>query len=120
MPSTITMKRKLDANDVPSPDAAGAEEQELDFEALNLDPRLRQALIKEKFTKPTLVQSKAHGLVLGHGLSMEQLISAVPIHRLIRSVLTPIRILLAWKQRSKLCWISGIGKRFAALNPCLC
>ncbi|KAK4870980.1 hypothetical protein LT330_000217 [Penicillium expansum] len=58
------MKRKLDANDVPSPEAAGAEDQELDFEALNLDPRLRQALIKEKFTKPTLVQSKAIPLAL--------------------------------------------------------
>ncbi|CAP80894.1 ATP-dependent RNA helicase [Penicillium chrysogenum] len=58
------MKRKLDANDVPSPGAAGAEDQELDFEALNLDPRLRQALIKEKFTKPTLVQSKAIPLAL--------------------------------------------------------
>ncbi|KAJ5773828.1 hypothetical protein N7457_008724 [Penicillium paradoxum] len=64
MPSTITMKRKLDANDVPSPEAAAAEDQELDFEALNLDPRLRQALIKEKFTKPTLVQSKAIPLAL--------------------------------------------------------
>ncbi|OQE28943.1 hypothetical protein PENFLA_c004G05399 [Penicillium flavigenum] len=64
MPNTITMKRKLDANDVPSPGAAGAEDQELDFEALNLDPRLRQALIKEKFTKPTLVQSKAIPLAL--------------------------------------------------------
>ncbi|OQE02719.1 hypothetical protein PENVUL_c039G04396 [Penicillium vulpinum] len=64
MPSTITMKRKLDANDVPSADTAGTEDQELDFEALNLDPRLRQALIKEKFTKPTLVQSKAIPLAL--------------------------------------------------------
>ncbi|KAJ6188163.1 hypothetical protein N7519_003071 [Penicillium mononematosum] len=64
MPNTVTMKRKLDANDVPSPEAAGAEDQELDFEALNLDPRLRQALIKEKFTKPTLVQSKAIPLAL--------------------------------------------------------
>lgn len=59
-----TMKRKLDANDVPSPKAAVAKESELDFEALNLDPRLRQALIKEKFTKPTLVQSKAIPLAL--------------------------------------------------------
>ncbi|KAJ5716927.1 ATP-dependent RNA helicase dbp9 [Penicillium malachiteum] len=57
------MKRKLDANDVPSPEAAAAEE-ELDFEALGLDPRLRQALIKEKFSKPTLVQSKAIPLAL--------------------------------------------------------
>lgn len=58
------MKRKLDANDVPSPEPASAEEKEPDFEALNLDPRLRQALIKEKFTKPTLVQAKAIPLAL--------------------------------------------------------
>lgn len=60
----VTMKRKLDANDVPAPKAKVAEDKELDFEALNLDPRLRQALIKEKFTKPTLVQSKAIPLAL--------------------------------------------------------
>lgn len=58
------MKRKLDANDVPSPEPVGDQEQETDFEALNLDPRLRQALIKEKFGKPTLVQAKAIPLAL--------------------------------------------------------
>lgn len=58
------MKRKLDANDVPSPEPASTEEPDLDFEALGLDPRLRQALIKEKFSKPTLVQSKAIPLAL--------------------------------------------------------
>ncbi|KAJ5665847.1 ATP-dependent RNA helicase dbp9 [Penicillium maclennaniae] len=58
------MKRKLDANDVPSPEAKSAEEQDADFETLNLDPRLRQALIKEKFTKPTPVQAKAIPLAL--------------------------------------------------------
>ncbi|OQD72858.1 hypothetical protein PENDEC_c018G05937 [Penicillium decumbens] len=58
------MKRKLDANDVPSPEPKGAEEQDADFETLNLDPRLRQALIKEKFTKPTPVQAKAIPLAL--------------------------------------------------------
>lgn len=73
------MKRKLDANDIPSPDVAeGAEKkdtEDVDFETLNLDPRLRQALIKEKFTKPTLVQAKAIPLalegkdILGMGLS---------------------------------------------------
>ena len=63
-PHIATMKRKLDANDVPSPEAAGTEEQDLDFEALGLDPRLRQALIKEKFAKPTLVQLKAIPLAL--------------------------------------------------------
>ncbi|KAJ5083924.1 ATP-dependent RNA helicase dbp9 [Penicillium alfredii] len=58
------MKRKLDANDVPSPEAAGGDEQDPDFESLGLDPRLRQALIQEKFTKPTLVQAKAIPLAL--------------------------------------------------------
>ncbi|KAJ5149590.1 ATP-dependent RNA helicase dbp9 [Penicillium atrosanguineum] len=58
------MKRKLDANDVPSPEAKAIEEQDADFETLNLDPRLRQALIKEKFTKPTPVQAKAIPLAL--------------------------------------------------------
>ncbi|OJZ91934.1 ATP-dependent DNA/RNA helicase [Aspergillus vadensis CBS 113365] len=62
------MKRKLDANDVPSPEVAETKEapdaNEADFESLNLDPRLRQALIKEKFTKPTLVQAKAIPLAL--------------------------------------------------------
>lgn len=58
------MKRKLDANDVPSPEPTGVEEEEPDFEVLGLDPRLRQALIKEKFTKPTLVQAKAIPLAL--------------------------------------------------------
>ncbi|EAU38143.1 hypothetical protein ATEG_01386 [Aspergillus terreus NIH2624] len=62
------MKRKLDANDVPSPEAADDsvknDVDNLDFESLNLDPRLRQALVKEKFTKPTLVQAKAIPLAL--------------------------------------------------------
>ncbi|CAL5868090.1 uncharacterized protein PFLUO_LOCUS2313 [Penicillium psychrofluorescens] len=58
------MKRKLDANDVPSPEPNAGDDNEPDFEALNLDPRLCQALIKEKFTKPTLVQAKAIPLAL--------------------------------------------------------
>lgn len=58
------MKRKLDANDVPSPEPNSGDVQEPDFEALNLDPRVCQALIKEKFTKPTLVQAKAIPLAL--------------------------------------------------------
>lgn len=58
------MKRKLDANDIPSPEPTGTEEKDPDFETLGLDPRLRQALIKEKFTKPTLVQAKAIPLAL--------------------------------------------------------
>ncbi|KAL5001328.1 ATP-dependent RNA helicase dbp9 [Aspergillus recurvatus] len=63
------MKRKLDANDVPSAEANEAEEvrnaeKDEDFESLSLDPRLRQALVKEKFSKPTPVQAKAIPLAL--------------------------------------------------------
>ncbi|KAL4864408.1 hypothetical protein BDV12DRAFT_176303 [Aspergillus spectabilis] len=63
------MKRKLDANDVPSADATEVGEVKQvdnteDFENLNLDPRLRQALVKEKFSKPTPVQAKAIPLAL--------------------------------------------------------
>ena len=62
------MKRKLDANDIPSTTSVKGSEQDnattADFENLNLDPRLRQALIKEKFNKPTLVQAKAIPLAL--------------------------------------------------------
>lgn len=61
------MKRKLDANDVPSPEPAAENNQGedgSDFESLNLDSRLRQALIQENFSRPTLVQSKAIPLAL--------------------------------------------------------
>ncbi|KAL1964447.1 hypothetical protein VTN77DRAFT_7005 [Rasamsonia byssochlamydoides] len=63
------MKRKLDANDVPSTeagpdDANAASAKEISFESLNLDPRLRQALVKENFSKPTLVQAQAIPLAL--------------------------------------------------------
>ncbi|KAL4936716.1 hypothetical protein BDV06DRAFT_227637 [Aspergillus oleicola] len=63
------MKRKLDANDVPSPEANEVKDvtdadSAKDFENLSLDPRLRQALVKEKFSKPTPVQAKAIPLAL--------------------------------------------------------
>ncbi|KAL4906708.1 ATP-dependent RNA helicase dbp9 [Aspergillus multicolor] len=63
------MKRKLDANDVPSPEPTEAGDQKNvdnaeNFESLGLDPRLRQALVKEKFSKPTPVQAKAIPLAL--------------------------------------------------------
>ncbi|KAL2863407.1 ATP-dependent DNA/RNA helicase [Aspergillus lucknowensis] len=65
------MKRKLDANDVPSTEAVDTKEPNEpksqnteDFESLNLDPRLRQALAKEKFSEPTPVQAKAIPLAL--------------------------------------------------------
>lgn len=77
------MKRKLDANDVPSPEPKATEDQEPDFETLNLDPRLRQALIKEKFTKPTLVQAKAIPLALeGKDILGESSLKSRPIVKL--------------------------------------
>jgi ATP-dependent RNA helicase DDX56/DBP9 len=61
------MKRKLDANDLPSSEAwdtPGVREPAPNFENFNLDPRLRQALKEAKFLKPTLVQSRAIPLAL--------------------------------------------------------
>ncbi|KAK2753079.1 ATP-dependent DNA/RNA helicase [Onygenales sp. PD_40] len=59
------MKRKLDANNVPSPDDSGERKSATqDFEAFKLDPRLLQALTQEKFTKPTLIQAEAIPLAL--------------------------------------------------------
>ncbi|WEW57108.1 ATP-dependent DNA/RNA helicase [Emydomyces testavorans] len=60
----LTMKRKLDANNVPTPEDAGQGTSQQNFEALQLDPRLLQALTKQKFTKPTLVQAEAIPLAL--------------------------------------------------------
>ncbi|OJD24592.1 ATP-dependent RNA helicase DBP9 [Blastomyces percursus] len=59
------MKRKLDANNVPSPeDSAGQNTTAHSFENLNLDPRLLQALTQQKFAKPTLIQAEAIPLAL--------------------------------------------------------
>ena len=59
------MKRKLDVNDVPAP-AAGVEgiPVENTFGNLGLDSRLLQAITKQNFQTPTLVQSKAIPLAL--------------------------------------------------------
>jgi ATP-dependent RNA helicase DDX56/DBP9 len=59
------MKRKLDANDVPAP-AAEVEEQsdKQNFANLGLESRLLQAITKQNFHTPTLVQSKAIPLAL--------------------------------------------------------
>jgi ATP-dependent RNA helicase DDX56/DBP9 len=59
------MKRKLDSNDVPSA------ERQIDkmatigtFEDLKLDPRLLQAVLEEKYLKPTPVQAAVIPLAL--------------------------------------------------------
>jgi ATP-dependent RNA helicase DDX56/DBP9 len=59
------MKRKLDANYVPTPaeDVTGNLE-ESSFAGLGLDPRLLQAIAKQNFATPTLVQCKAIPLAL--------------------------------------------------------
>ncbi|KAK4209793.1 hypothetical protein QBC37DRAFT_429863 [Rhypophila decipiens] len=73
------MKRKLDQNDEPSPSTSATEEPaskesttkpeqqtttEPSFDQLGLDPRLVQAVAKQNFEKPTLVQRKAIPLAL--------------------------------------------------------
>lgn len=77
----IAMKRKLDKNDepvavAPEPEAEPkteskpsqpenqAAENEPSFAELGLDPRLVQAIAKQNFEKPTLVQRKAIPLAL--------------------------------------------------------
>jgi ATP-dependent RNA helicase DDX56/DBP9 len=60
-----TMKRKLDANDVPAPVTDEVEQKrDATFAGLGLDSRLLQAIAKQNFKSPTLVQSKAIPLVL--------------------------------------------------------
>ena len=62
---SITMKRKLDRNDVPStetPTQKGPTSGT--FEDLKLDPRLLQAIFKEKYLKPTPIQASAIPLAL--------------------------------------------------------
>lgn len=56
------MKRKLDPNGVPAEQAAQSVTPS--FEDLKLDARLLQAVAKEKFTQPTLIQSEAIPLAL--------------------------------------------------------
>jgi hypothetical protein len=66
----LTMKRKLNSEDVPEVVMAeGSEDQaatasKATFASLNLDARLLQAITKEKFTEPTAVQAEAVPLAL--------------------------------------------------------
>jgi ATP-dependent RNA helicase DDX56/DBP9 len=59
------MKRKLDENNVPAVVQQVEEKKdETGFAALGLDTRLLQAIAKQNFQTPTLVQSKAIPLAL--------------------------------------------------------
>ena len=59
------MKRKLDSNDVPTPAQEVKHKHEIStFSSLALDPRLLQAIVKQNFHSPTLVQTKAIPLIL--------------------------------------------------------
>ena len=61
----ITMKRKLDQDNVPSPvDVEAPQETKQTFQALGLDSRLLTAISTENFASPTLVQEKAIPLAL--------------------------------------------------------
>jgi ATP-dependent RNA helicase DDX56/DBP9 len=82
------MKRKLDVNNVPTEaDAEEAPPTVRSFEDLKLDPRLLQALIQQKFTKPTLVQAEAIPLalagkdVLGAFISCHFILDCSPKYR---------------------------------------
>ena len=59
------MKRKLDDKDVPVPVSESNEkERGSSFSDLDLDPRLLQAVAKQNFQKPTLVQTRGIPLAL--------------------------------------------------------
>ncbi|MCJ1374194.1 ATP-dependent DNA/RNA helicase [Loxospora ochrophaea] len=59
------MKRKLDDHDVPTvATPQGRQDTGVNFDSFGLDARLLQALAKENFSQPTLVQSKAVPLAL--------------------------------------------------------
>ena len=61
------MKRKLDDDNVPVPasvdDTPGRYDSST-FSSFRLDSRLQQAILKEQYSRPTLVQSKAIPLAL--------------------------------------------------------
>lgn len=59
------MKRKLNQDDVPIADSSSnASQVSPAFKIMELDPRLLQAVAKEGFSSPTLVQSKAIPLAI--------------------------------------------------------
>ena len=61
------MKRKLNEDDVPMPIEEGETLPKKDppaFEALQLDSRILQAVVKEGFSKPTAVQARVIPLAL--------------------------------------------------------
>ena len=63
------MKRKLDEHDVPRAVEGihqSSEKRSAGFAGLGLDSRLLQAIAKQQFSEPKLVQSKAIPLALAH------------------------------------------------------
>lgn len=58
------MKRKLDEHDTPSAVQRSSQKPLSNFESLNLDPRLLQAVTKEQYSEPTLIQAEAIPLAL--------------------------------------------------------
>lgn len=62
----VTMKRKLNQDDVPIADSSSnASQVSPAFKIMELDPRLLQAVARQGFSTPTLVQSKAIPLAIG-------------------------------------------------------
>ncbi|RFU30627.1 hypothetical protein B7463_g5729, partial [Scytalidium lignicola] len=62
------MKRKLDSNDIPAPvdglDSSSSRKKDIAFSDLGLNPLLLQAITKQNFKNPTLVQIEAIPLAL--------------------------------------------------------
>jgi ATP-dependent RNA helicase DDX56/DBP9 len=59
------MKRKLDANDVPTVEPSqNIQNHDASFDSFGLDPRLMQAIAKSEFSAPTPVQAKVIPLAL--------------------------------------------------------
>ena len=61
------MKRKLNEDGIPTPvdeSESPSRQEPLDFEALQLDSRILQAIVKEGLSKPTAVQARAIPLAL--------------------------------------------------------
>ena len=62
------MKRKLDAHDVPTAvepsEAPNAASSLYSFEQLHLDARLLQAIVQERYARPSAIQEKAIPLAL--------------------------------------------------------
>lgn len=83
------MKRKLNSNDVPEPTELDFEQTSIhdaiessQFATFGLDPRLQQAVQRERFSKPTPVQLKTIPLAVSgkSALGMQEGADTLTVH----------------------------------------